>query len=383
MKKIAIIGSGEFQLPLIKLAKKLGFETHVFSWGGNEILADFFYKISIIEKDKILDKCKEIKVNGVSSIGSDLANITVNYIAHHMGLIGNSLKCTEVTTNKYIMRKKLEQKSIPIPQYIYHTVDNVKIPDSMYPVIVKPTDRSGSRGITLVNSSEYLFTAVNSALKESFSKEVLIEQFITGREFSVESISYNGEHYILQITEKFTTGSPDFIEKGHTCPARITEREKELISSTVYKTLEAVGIKYGAAHTELKINDIGDLYIIEIGSRMGGDFIGSDLVFFSTGFDFTRAVIDISMGKSFYFDSYIEIDNNSQASFVKFILDQNDLDECLKYCKDDPDNVVHYDYSGCSFIDNKSVASSADRYGHLLLVNKLNMQNETLRKLGL
>ncbi|MFQ1832914.1 acetyl-CoA carboxylase biotin carboxylase subunit family protein [Aeromonas veronii] len=382
MKKIGIIGSSEFQLPLIKLAKEIGYETHVFSWGGNETASDFFYKISITEKDLILKKCKEIKVDGVCSIGSDLANITVNYIAHHMKLIGNSLNCTRITTNKYLMRKHLESKNVPIPKFNYINNSLVNIHQVIYPVIVKPADRSGSRGINLVNSHENLLPAIKSALGESFSKEVLIEQYITGREFSVESVSYLGKHYILQVTEKFTTGSPDFIEKGHTCPARITNRERELILDTVYKTLDAVDVEYGAAHTELKINEEGEIFIIEIGSRMGGDFIGSDLVFYSTGFDFTRAVLSIAMGEEFKILDFMNESTHSKASFVKFIFNKNDFDECSSYSYENSCNVIHFDYSDCKFILNRKVTSSADRFGHLLLVEDLKNQNETLKKLG-
>lgn len=383
MKKIAIIGSGEFQLPLIKLAKNIGYETHVFSWGGNESVPDFFYEISITDKELILKKCREIQIDGVCWIGSDLANITVNYIAHHMKLIGNSLDCTRITTNKYLMRKHLGLRNVPIPQFNY--VSNCKINSDklVYPVIVKPVDRSGSRGISLVQSEENLRFAIDLALTESFSKEVLIEQFITGREFSVESISYRGEHKILQITEKFTTGSPGFIERGHTCPARITEEEKSRIYDTVYKTLDAVEIENSAAHTELKINDQGEIYIIEIGSRMGGDFIGSDLVFQSTGFDFTKAVISISMNESFKFTDFINDNEQSRTAIVKFIFNTKDFSECMRFSAENPDSVIHYNYDDCVQIDTRKVTSSAERFGHLLISTDSRHQDEILNKLGL
>lgn len=382
MKKVAIIGSGEFQLPLINMAREQGIESHVFSWGGNESAGDYFYQISITEKESILDKCKLIGVDGICSIGSDLANITVNYVANELGLVGNSIECTHNTTNKYLMRQHLKKNNIPVPPFHYLTQHETFIPNS-YPVIVKPADRSGSRGITLVESKEDIASAVKLAFEESFSKEVLIESFVNGREFSVESVSYNGEHKILQVTEKFTTGSPGFIEKGHTCPARITKHEHCLILNVVYKTLNAVNLMYGAAHTELKINDDGNIFVIEIGSRMGGDYIGSDLVFYSTGFDFTKAVLAIAMGDSFKEIDFISKDITPKASIVKFIFEEQDLTKCRNVVRQSIGAVIHADFGKSILSNGHEIMSSADRLGHILLVTNMDEQDSTLEMLGL
>ena len=101
MLKIAIIGANEFQEPLILKAKECGYETHVFAWEKGAVgkaSADYFYPISIVEKEKILEKCKEIGIAGICSIGSDLAVLTVNYIAEKLGLNSNSVYCSRVAT---------------------------------------------------------------------------------------------------------------------------------------------------------------------------------------------------------------------------------------------------------------------------------------------
>lgn len=383
MKKIAIIGSGEFQLPLIKVAKEQGYETHVFSWGGNENHADYFYRISIVEKDKILQKCKELYVDGVCSIGSDLANITVGYISREMGLICNSELCVNTTTNKYLMRKALSEKKMPIPQFLYSKGKPLLLKDCNYPVIVKPTDRSGSRGISLVKSNEELDAAIILALEESFSKEILIEEFIDGREFSVESISYKGNHEILQVTEKFTTGAPDFIEKGHICPARISCEEKALIVNTVLKLLSCLNVENGACHTEVKINDNGDVYIIEIGSRMGGDFIGSDLVLYSTGFDFTRAILEQSLGIDYDRDKYILDDIKPMSAIVKFIFNEVDLLQIERIKKNIEVNLIHSHIDMAGINKSINIKSSADRLGHVLITVNAEKQNDILSLIGL
>ncbi len=105
-KKLAIIGGSYLQLPIVKKAKEMGIETHCFSWRDGAVcadVADFFYPISIIEKEEILKKCQEIGIDGITTIASDTAVVTVNYVASRMGLRSNPDKYSEVTTNKYKM----------------------------------------------------------------------------------------------------------------------------------------------------------------------------------------------------------------------------------------------------------------------------------------
>ncbi len=114
-EKLIIIGAGDFQKKLIVKAKQRGMETHVFAWragDAGEQEADYFYPISITEKEQILEKCKEIEPVGITSIASDLAVVAVNYVAEKMNLIGNGIESSLITTNKYDMRKALKKKEI-------------------------------------------------------------------------------------------------------------------------------------------------------------------------------------------------------------------------------------------------------------------------------
>lgn len=301
MNKIVIIGGGYLQLPLVMKCKEMGLETHVFSWADGAVCreyADYFYPISIVEKEAILKKCKEIGIDGVVSIASDVAVITVNYIADKLGLIANPVEYTEITTNKYEMRRALTGANIPCPGFI--RVNDCKAADISglrFPLIVKPTDRSGSRGVMKITDVSHLHDAILRAAGESFKDEVIIEEFIDGREISVESISFHGEHHILQITDKVTTGAPYFVELAHHQPSSLPSEIQIKVKTIVINALNALHIKNGASHSELKITGNGDAYVIEIGGRMGGDFIGSDLVRLSTGYDFVKGVVNVALGK--------------------------------------------------------------------------------------
>lgn len=299
MKKIAIIGASYLQLPLVKKAKELGLEVHCFAWDKEAICkteADFFYPISIVEKEKILEICQSVGIDGICTIASDVAAPTVSYVAEKMHLNANSYQSAINANNKYIMRDLLTQAEIRCPQYkMVQSLREASSVEWVYPLIVKPTDRSGSLGVAKVMSNEELCCAVEFALSVSFEKQVMIEEFIEGREISVEFISYKGVHYPLQITDKVTTGAPHFVELEHHQPSTLSLMQFSEIYNITRKALDSLGLTDGASHSEYKIADNGNIYVMEIGGRMGGDFIGSDLVKLSTGYDFVKGVIEVSL----------------------------------------------------------------------------------------
>ncbi len=299
--KLAIVGASYLQLPLVKKAKEMGIETHCFAWEEGAVckeVADFFYPISIIEKKDILKKCQEIGVDGITTIASDTAVVTVNYVASRMGLRSNPDEYSETTTNKFKMRQCFMEHEVPSPKFTkVDDLNRIQVNDFKFPLIVKPTDRSGSRGVEKVLESSQLEEAVIRAQKESFEHKAIVEEFVTGREISVESISYEGKHYILQFTDKVTTGAPYFVELEHHQPSSLPEDIKSKVKDIVLNALDALHICYGASHAELKITKDGDIRVIEIGARMGGDFIGSNLVQLSTGYDFLKGVIEVALGQ--------------------------------------------------------------------------------------
>lgn len=299
MKKLAIIGASYLQLPLVRKAKEMGLYTLCFAWEEGAVckdVADEFYPISIVKKERILEICQEKQIDGICTIASDVAAPTVAYIAEKMGLVGNSYETAVKANNKFLMRNAFSKAGIPCPRYrIVTSMDGMDM-DYGFPLIVKPTDRSGSLGITKVERRSDLIPAVENALKCSFKHEAIVEEFIEGREISVEFISYQGNHYPLQITDKVTTGAPHFVELEHHQPAELSgKRYKEIYTLTEH-ALDALGVTNGASHSEYKITNDGRIFVMEIGARMGGDFIGSDLVQLSTGYDYLKGVIEVALG---------------------------------------------------------------------------------------
>lgn len=366
-KKLVVIGAGEFQLPLILKAKELGFEVHAFAWADGAVAKDAcdrFYPISITEYDAILEECKKIQPSGIVTIGSDLASPTVCYLSEKLGLTSNPFETAKMCTNKYQMRRVFQAAGLPVPFFkLVAETDSLNPNQIPYPVIVKPTDRSGSRGIFLVERKEQLMPALQVSIGHSFDKNAIIEGFIPGNEYSCECISYHGQHHFLAITKKYTTGAPNYIETGHIQPCDISPEMQEKIKAHIFDALTALGIQNGASHTEFKVDHKGNFGIIEIGARMGGDCIGSDLVYLSTGYDFLKMVIDVACGIA---PQVVPTGVAYKQARITFLFDEADIAKLEALKQSDPDSI--YRISDIEMENLGKTTDSASRLGYYITV---------------
>lgn len=359
LKKLAIIGASYLQLPLVEKAKKKGIETHCFAWPEGAVckeIADYFYPISILEKEEILKQCVEIKIDGITTIATDMAVPTICYVAEKMNLISNSFNSSLASTNKGDMRTAFKNGNCSIPKFIEANNSEVTIQGFQFPLIVKPVDRSGSRGVTKIMFENELSSAINYAITESFGKKAIIEEYIEGEEVSVETISWKGEHTILAITDKVTTGAPHFVELAHHQPSGLSKEIQDKIKKETIKCLNALDINFGAGHSEFKITSSGEVYVIEVGARMGGDFIGSHLVELTTGYDFLEGVINIALGN---YEPPILKNNN--FSGVYFLC--KETEQILPYFSQENSFDVQKEIQNTTL---KNITNSNDRSGYLI-----------------
>lgn len=300
-EKIAVIGANAPLIPFYRQAKKLGYEIIGIAWAEGAVCkpyCDRFYPISFADKEKVLEVCRQEKIHGITSFSLESALPTVIYVAQAMGLVSNSEECLRLTQSKFAQRQALEQAGISVPRYyLIENENQLKGIECRFPAIVKPVDSGGSQGICKVDNPEDLLPSYQYAAEFSRTGKVIIEEFVDGREFSVEYISHNGQHHFLQITDKVTSGAPRFVEMQHHQPADIPTDVWNGIRSMVEQALSALKIENSPSHTEIKLNSRGELYIIETGPRMGGDYISSDLVRLSTGYDFVEGAIKLAIGK--------------------------------------------------------------------------------------
>ena len=364
MKTLAVIGASYLQRPLVEKAKEMGLYVICFAWREGAVcadLADEFYPISIVEKEQILAVCQEKRIDGICTIASDVAAPTVAYVAEKMRLVGNSYESAVRANNKFLMRNAFAAASVPCPQYrmvgsVHELEECVAV--LQFPLIVKPSDRSGSLGVSKVENLATLSDAVEKALSCSFKHQAMVEEFIEGREISVEFISYKGVHYPLTITDKVTTGAPYFVELEHHQPSTLTTGQYSEIYDITRKALDALGLTDGASHSEYKITSEGRIAIMEIGGRMGGDFIGSDLVQLSTGYDFVKGVIEVALGE---FD--VPVLTEHKCSGVYFLC--KETEHLLLYFKEPSYNNAIIKKEITDF-DLRLITCSADRSGYIL-----------------
>lgn len=374
-KKIVIIGAGEYQNALIKKAREEGLETHVFAWqckDPGEYTADFFYPISITRIDEILDICKSLQPAAVATIASDLAAVTVIRLADALHLPGNPPECAVLAVNKYEMRKAFALAGLAVPGFVTAQAapqEEMQEPEKEaffskvrqlpLPLIIKPTDRSGSRGVSRIDDYADIPEAVEKALAVSFAKQVIAEEYIEGIEYSCECISSEGRHEVIAVTRKYTEGR-HCIEIGHVQPSGLSGEMLEQVKKTVFTALDALHVKTGASHTEFKITPDGEVRLIEAGARMGGDCIGSSLVPMTTGLDYVKMVLDCALGKQpSLFSSVPEgteqkgaplsVSAKSEtvgAALIRYLFSAQDYERLLEISEKHPDRIAAISFHG-------------------------------------
>jgi len=297
-KKLAIVGASFGQKPLYLKAKEMGIETHCFAWEEGAIckeFADIFYPISVLEKEQILDVCQKIQIDGICSMATDICVPTVWYVAEKMGLIGNKYIEPFVATNKLLMRQAFLKNRVNSPRFTL-AEEGMDLSEFTYPLIVKPTDRGGSLGVMKIDKKEDLKDAIERAQKLSYSNCAVVEEFVSGTESTLDMISWKGKHYPITISDTETTGAPYYSKIGYHQPSRLYPDIQVKIIEEAKKALTALDIHYGASDTEVKVTETGEIKVIEVNPRMGGDCTET-LVKLSTGYDFVKGVIDVALNQ--------------------------------------------------------------------------------------
>ncbi len=305
-KKIMILGASILQLPAIEIAKKIGLQPVVIDMNseavGFKVEGVIKEVISTIDTPAIVEAAKRNKIDGIMTLATDMPIRSVAAVAKEMRLVGIDEKTAIKATNKVEMRKALQEHNVPIPQFF--KVSNIEeyykaVKRLNAPFIVKPADGSGSRGIFKVQNilnEKLIENAYEYCYPHSSNGDVIVEEYMSGPEVSVETISINGICHVIQITDKLTTGTPHFVEIGHSQPTQLKEKMRKKVENIAKAANKAVGIKNGPSHTEIIITDTGPK-IVELGARLGGDNITTHLVPLSTGVNMVEACIRIAIGE--------------------------------------------------------------------------------------
>lgn len=301
-KKILILGGSQAQYSAIKAAKLLNLKTVVCDINENPYCrkyADEFYRASTTNYNEINEVIKKTKPNGMTTIASDRPIPLLAKLSKEYSFNSIDEEPAKIATNKELMRKCLKKHGISIPKFrVINDYDDLLNCKGYfdYPIIIKPVDNSGSRGVFKINSDDDLKCGYEYAKSNAITGVLLIEEMMIGPEVSVEAFTYQNITTIIQITDKLTTGAPFFVEMGHSEPSMLDVATQERIKDLVVKTISAIGINNSPSHTEI-IVDNGIPKIVEIGARLGGDNITSDLVPLSTGINLMKETIKCALNE--------------------------------------------------------------------------------------
>lgn len=302
-RTIMIFGGWLHQFGLIAAAKELGLESVLVDPNENPLgrqLADHFYQISWDDYMATRDLALRHQVAAIVTGQTERPLKLMARLAQELNLRFHNPETVERATNKYLMKAAFQAHDIPSAKG--ELIKNHRILSEQemlrfgYPAIIKPLSRFSSQGVFRVDNYASYLQNVEFTLDCSDDGSYLLEEFITGLEYSAECLTYKAETRVIQFTQKQITPYPNTVEIGHIQPAEFSESEKKEIEDIIIMAVAALGIDNSASHVEFKMTNKGPV-IIEIGPRTGGDFIGSLLTLQSTGVNMDKAVIQIALGE--------------------------------------------------------------------------------------
>lgn len=283
MKKILLLGGSAQQVIAIDTAKKLGYETVLCDYlpdNPGQYHADKFYLVSTTDKEAVLEVAKKEKIDGVLAYASDPAAPTAAYVAEKMNLPTNPYVSVNTLCNKDVLRTFLRDNDFAVPMSTgFSDVDTAlnRCSDFCYPIIIKPVDSSGSKGVTVLETSDGLAEALQFAFFFSRGKRIIVEEFIE----KDHSYLIGGDIFVvdgkvclwgLLNCHRDNNVNP-LVPVGKSFPLALTPSQTDLVKDTLQKLVNKLQIRFGAMNVELIIGKNGKCYIIDAGPRAGGNMI--------------------------------------------------------------------------------------------------------------
>ena len=327
MKKLLLFGAPVFQIPVIKKAKQMGLYVGVVDINPKAVAvpyADEYFCCSLKNKDRLLDIAKEFQPDGIMAGACDTSVVSVAYVCEKLGLPGLPQRVAETATDKLKMLEAFKSNHVPHPsfQVVRHgeiNTDNIHIP---FPAISKPINSSGSRGVAYISNKEDIPAAFDRSFAAAQEGDILLEEYLNGPEVSVEVAVIQGKPFVLQITDKITSGAPFFYETGHSQPSVLNQKALLEIKKVAERAVLAVGLLNSTAHVEIKLTESGPK-MIELGARLGGDCISTYLLETSVdGVSLAEIAIHIALGDALEEPRY---NDSGEFAAVRFLVPEQGI----------------------------------------------------------
>jgi biotin carboxylase len=302
-RTLLVLAGGPFQLPLIHAAKRRGLRVVLFDGSADAVgfeHADEGHVLDISNAAVSVDAARRVNPDGVAAIVTEVAVTTTAAIATTLGLPGIDPETAANCTDKFRMRACFERAGLPVPRY-----DAVSTSDEAtracerigFPMVVKPVDSSGSRGVRRVESLDELPAALDLALSNSRQRRAILESFLEGTECTVETFTVHGRTHVLGMSDKVHLPFPHCVSISLHYPPFFDEETRQAIGDAAIAAIDATGLRNGPGHVEVIVTPTGPV-VVEVAARGGGYRIFSDILVRISGVDPVEAVIDLALGET-------------------------------------------------------------------------------------
>ncbi|EOD00815.1 ATP-grasp domain-containing protein [Caldisalinibacter kiritimatiensis] len=383
--KLLILGGGNNQINAIKRSKEKGITTIVSDYyedaPGKEI-SDYGELVSTFDVEGNMKVAKKYDIDGIMTIGTDQPIYTVAKVANELKIPSFlSVDTAKAVTNKRVMKKVFDDNNIPTVNYVLinRNFKESELKNIKFPVVIKPVDSQGQRGIFKLNSIDEIREKIEDTL--SFSREdvVLVEEYYKSEEITVSGWVHEGNTHIILVTDRvtFTSNKHIGICLAHDFPSKFLYEYHEDIYDITRQIVEAFKIKEGPIYFQMLIGNEG-IKVNEVACRIGGAY-EDQLIPLLTGIDILDMVIDYSLGKKVdctKLQKYDLLKNNKKASVQLFfarpgkIKDLSDLTEINNL-----PGIVEAKFNFKVGDELKKIVNATARAGYMIIVGK---DNETL-----
>eukprot|EP01029_Cantina_marsupialis_P019644 TRINITY_DN45693_c0_g2_i1.p12 TRINITY_DN45693_c0_g2~~TRINITY_DN45693_c0_g2_i1.p12 ORF type:complete len:402 (-),score=47.15 TRINITY_DN45693_c0_g2_i1:23036-24241(-) len=302
--KLLMLGGSPFQIPCIEYAKSVGYHVITCDYcpdNPGHQFSDEYHNVSTTDLKAVLKLSRKLDIDGILAYASDPAAPTAAYVAEKMGLPGNPYKSVKTLSEKDLYRSFLRMNNFNTPWYGgYTSLEDfaVNASEFKFPVIVKPVDSSGSKGITAVNEFWEMSKAIDYAIKYSRCKRFIVEEFIEKKypQLDGDIFVYDGKIIAYYLGDQRNDESVNpFVPSSINYPSLLAEELHLKIRSELQRAMDLLKIKMGGFNIEVIIDNDDQIYLIEIGARNGGNCI-PEIIKCASNVDMIQMSVDACMG---------------------------------------------------------------------------------------
>lgn len=304
-KKIMLLGGIHYLLPVIKAAHEQGYYVITADYHPDNVAhtySDEYVNVSIVDKEAVLKFAQEKQIDGIISFGVDPGVVSAAYVQEQMGLPQmGPYESVRILQNKDLFRAFLKEHGFNVPQARSYTSRQMALSDIdwfKYPMIVKPTDSAGSKGVTCVDCIENYADAVDNAFEKSISGTIIVEEFIdkVGCSSDTDSFLLNGElKFVSFNAQRFDeTAANPYTPAAFSWPSTFAEHE-EYLRRELQRLLSLLNMKTSVFNIETRVASNGKPYIMECTPRGGGNRL-CEMLRYATGVDLITAQVQAAVG---------------------------------------------------------------------------------------